>query len=167
MKRSHIISFVVSGALLILAFPKANELLGAQRATSPWFYVTLASTLVFAVSLIMLLEDIFPWLRSEGSVVSELGVRDGSESGEVLRARYEGLSNEELHFILDGESYSQTAQEVAIAILREREQEWSPCSKTCPCEHYFPPPTAACRVPLGVSHPHRKDEDLTDPVHRD
>lgn len=142
MKRSHIISFVVSLAVLIFAFPRAEELLGAQRAASPWFYVTLASVLVFGVSLLLLLEDIFPWLHpeTEKMTISEPNVPERGESKATLRTRYEGLPREELHAILDDPIYSQAAQEVAIEILRGREQTCCPCSGTCSCEIFPPPP---------------------------
>ena len=148
--------------ILAYSFVRAMEIPEASRLESVWPYIAGASSFVFSFGLVKLLDD--PTDRSQTKNDSVL-----DESHATLRARYEGLSSEELHWILDGESYSKTAQEVAIEILREREQEWRPCSETCPCEHYFPPPTAACRRSnrdLTSAPPYRKDEDLTDPFHR-
>ena len=149
--------------ILAYSFVRAMEIPEASRLESVWPYIAGASSFVFSFGLVKLLDD--PTDRSQTKNDSVL-----DESHATLRARYEGLSSEELHWILDGESYSKTAQEVAIEILKDREQNRCPCSGTCSCEHHFPPPTVACRRSSRsptAALPYRKDEDLTDPIHRD
>ncbi|GEM_PF-2666540 len=162
MKFYRVFVTIVFG-ILAYSFFRAMGIPEANRLESAWTWIAGVSSFVFSFGLAKLLDD--PTDRAQAKDDSVL-----DESPATLRARYKGLSNEELHFILDGESYSEAAQEVTIAILREREQEWSPCSDTCPCEYYFPPPTAACKrsaQSLTSALPYRGDEDLTDPVHRD
>ena len=169
MKRSHAISFVVCLALLVLAFPRVEVLHGAERVASPWLYVAMASAIVCVVSLLLLLKDMLR-ARAERKAVSELGASKGGESTPSLRTLYEGCSSEILHRIVYQPCSSKVAYGVARAVLEDREQNRCPCSGTCSCEHHFPPPTVACRRSSRsptAALPYRKDEDLTDPIHRD
>ena len=155
MKRSHAISFVVCLALLVLAFPRVEVLHGAERVASPWLYVAMASAIVCVVSLLLLLKDMLR-ARAERKAVSELGASKGGESTPSLRTLYEGCSSEVLHRLVDQPCSSKVAYELAREVLKEREQDRCP---TVACRRSSRSPTAAL--------PYRKDEDLTDPIHRD
>lgn len=114
MKFYRVFVAIVFG-ILAYSFFRAMEIPEASRLESAWTWIAGASSFVFSFGLAKLLDN--PTDRSQTKNDSVL-----DESHATLRARYYDLSGEELHAILDDASCSSAEQEVAIEILREREQ---------------------------------------------